>query len=70
MAELTKSGKAIYLRCGVWMDDGGAIHITGQGGDKFHCSVINDPSSRREHPTLFENLAKCLLDAGAPTPTE
>ena len=32
MAELTKSGKAIYLRCGVWMDDGGAIHITGRGG--------------------------------------
>ena len=68
MAERSKSGKAIYLRCGAWLEKDGSIHLSGLGSDSFHISVTPDPASRRGHPTLFKNLAQCLRDAGAPAP--
>ena len=70
MAEQSKSGKAIYLRCGAWLEKDGSIHITVPEDDSFHCSVTPDPASWRGHPTLFRNLAKCLRDAGAPAPPQ
>jgi hypothetical protein len=64
-------GNSIYLDVGVWYDaEHRQIHLTARNVEGFHTTVNANPASKRGHPNLFEKLAKCLRDAGAPAPAE
>ena len=44
MAELTKPGKGIYLRCGVWLDDGEPfISRVGEATSSIAASLTTHP---------------------------
>ena len=65
----SKPGKSVYFEIGVWYDETqGAIHVTAPGVPGFHTTVRQDPRLKRGHPNLFDKLAKCLRDKGAPAP--
>jgi hypothetical protein len=49
-------------------EEQGHIHLTARNVKGFHTTVTSDPASKRGHPNLFNKLAKCLRDAGAPHP--
>ena len=64
----SKNGKSVHLEIGFWLNDDGSIHVTANDVSGFHVAVNADPNKRNGHPTLFKRLAKCLADAGAPSP--
>ena len=65
----SKPGKSVYLDVGVWYDEEqGHIHITAKDVHGFHTTVNSNPSSKRGHPNLFDKLAQCLRESGAPAP--
>jgi len=65
----SEPGKSVYLDVGIWYDEEqGHIHLTAKGVPGFHTTVNGDATSKRGHPNLFNKLAKCLRDAGAPAP--
>ncbi|MDD9991124.1 MAG: hypothetical protein OXP75_04955 [Rhodospirillales bacterium] len=65
----SKPGRSIYLEMGVWYDEAtGSIHMTAKGVHGFHTTERRDPELKRGHPNLFDKLAKCLRDSGAPAP--
>ena len=71
MVKKSKPGNSIYLDVRVWYDGKkGDIHMTAKDVKGFHISVIQDPGSRRGHPTLFDRLAQCLRDNDAPAPAK
>ena len=68
---ISEPGNSVYLGVGIWYDERqGHIHITAKGVPGFHTTVAPDPRSKRGHPNLFEKLAKCLRDSGAPAPAK
>jgi hypothetical protein len=66
--ELSKNGKSVYLRVGFWLQDNGSIHLTGPGVPGFHVTINKDPVRKNGHRTLYNRLAKCLREMGAPSP--
>jgi hypothetical protein len=67
--QASEPGNSVYLQIGVWYDqERGDIHVTARGVRGFHTTVRSDPKSKRGHPNLFDKLARCLRDAGAPHP--
>ncbi len=67
--EISKPGKAIYLRVGIWYNKkNGEIHMSGKNGSRFLTRISGDRASARGHRSLFKALAKCLKDNGAPAP--
>jgi len=67
--EISKPGKSVYLEVGIWFDEGqGQIHMTAKNVAGFHTTVNGNPNSVRGHPNLFNKLAACLKEAGAPAP--
>jgi hypothetical protein len=67
---VSEPGNSVYLeRVGVWWNQKtGNIHMTAEPHG-FHTWVTdNAKSKKRYHPALFNKLAKCLRDAGAPHP--
>ena len=67
----SKPGNSIYLEMGVWYDEGQeSIRMTASGVPGFHTTVRRDPRLKRGHPNLFDKLAKCPRDNGAPAPQE
>lgn len=65
----SRPGNSVYLDIGVWYDEEqGHIHLTAKNIEGFHTTISPDPHSKRGHPNLFEKLARCLRDAGAPAP--
>lgn len=65
----SEPGKSVYLDVGIWYDEQqGHIHMTAKDVQGFHTTVAPNPESKRGHPNLFNKLAKCLRDAGAPHP--
>jgi hypothetical protein len=50
MPEISKPGKSVYVRMGVWWDpDQGHIHLTAPGVEGFHTTLNNTPGSKRCH---------------------
>jgi hypothetical protein len=70
MIEVSKEGRTIYFRIGVWLEKDDSIHLSASDVDGFHVAVNKDPEKPNGHPTLFKRLAKCLRDNGAPAPPE
>ena len=69
--ELSKPGKSVYLKIAIWYDEpNNRIHMTSNEIEGFHTWVTADPKSVRCHSTLYEKLARCLHEAGAPAPME
>ena len=67
----SKQGNSIYFEIGVWYDETQeSVHVTAPGIPGFHTTVRQDPKLKRGHPNLFDKLAKCLRDEGAPAPRE
>ena len=67
--QTSKPGNSVYLDVGIWYDeDQGHIHITAKNVEGFHTTVNKNPESKRVHPNLFNKLAKCLKESGAPAP--
>jgi hypothetical protein len=65
MPEISKPGKSVYVRMGVWWDENqGHIHLTAPGVEGFHTTLNSTPGSNN----LFRKLAKLLRDEGAPHP--
>ncbi len=64
--------KTIRLEIGVWYKEStGNIHMSAPGRPGFKVTTVHrDPTSKRGHPHLFEKLAQCLRDHGAPAPAE
>jgi hypothetical protein len=71
MAELSKPGKTVYIKLGVWYNEKtGEIHLTGldTGVKDFHTTVNNKSDIARCHRNLFRKLTTALELAGAPHP--
>jgi hypothetical protein len=69
MPEISKPGKSVYVRMGVWWDEEqGHIYLTAPGVHGFHTTLNDTPGSKRCHQNMFYKLAKLLRDAGAPHP--
>jgi len=66
---VSKKGRTVYLEVGFWLEKDGSIHLAAKGVPRFHVAINEEPNKRNGHPTLFRRLAKCLRDAGAPSPT-
>ena len=73
--QTSKPGKSIYIKLGVWYDEGtGHIHLASNEIAKFHTTVcdakvrLDGTLSRRGHANLFAKLARLLKAAGAPHP--
>ena len=58
--EPSKDGRSVCLTIGFWMEDDGAIHVTGKGVDDFHVAIKNDAARADGHPGLYRRLADCL----------
>ncbi|WP_375461450.1 hypothetical protein [uncultured Enterovirga sp.] len=70
MPEISKPGKSVYVKMGVWWDaNQGHIHLTAPGVHGFHTTLNNTPGSKRCHDNLFRKLANLLEDEGAPHPS-
>ena len=71
MRRSERGGNSVYLgeRVGIWWDQrDGCIHMTINDIPNGHVAISNNPGSRRGHPTLFDKLAQCLREKGAPSP--
>jgi hypothetical protein len=68
--EVSKRGKSVYVRIGMFLYKDGSIHLTAPGILGFHVAVNKEPERPNGHPTLFKRLAKCLREKGAPAPPE
>ncbi len=69
MPEISKPGRSVYVRVGVWWnEEQGHIHLTAQGVPGFHTTLNNIPGSKRCHENMFKKLAKLLKDEGVPHP--
>ena len=58
---------SIVLGIGLWArkTDSGWIQIHITGGENFHTTVTNSPTSQRYHRTLFRNLRRRLIENDA-----
>jgi hypothetical protein len=66
--DVSRKGKSVYVKMGMWLEKDGSIHFSAPGVHGFHVAVNREPEKRNGHPTLYKRLAKCLRDMGAPAP--
>ncbi len=70
MFEKSKSGNTVYFRVGIWYDaKKDVIELRSKPDGRHLISTVRaDPSLKRGHPDLFEQLAGILRDNGASAP--
>lgn len=71
MKKSKRGGKSVKMTIKFWWNPKDrSIHIRGEGRPASIISTVKvDPTSSRGNPNLFEQLAECLKQAGAPAPS-
>jgi hypothetical protein len=65
---LSEKGNSVTMEIQIWLAKDGAIHMTGPLGASFHVAIRPDAVHSTSPPYLFQELAKCLKQMGAPAP--
>lgn len=73
MASTKPNIKSVKLdSLSLWLGDDGNIHLTTDDADVrdvgFHTYISNNPSSKRYHPSAFNQLARILQKFGKDVP--
>ncbi len=70
MFEKSKLGNTVYFKIAVWYDPStNSINLRSKPDGRYLINTVrSDPSLKRGHPNLFNQLARILRDNGAPAP--
>jgi hypothetical protein len=64
MTTVSKKGRAVYVKVGIWPYKDGSIHLSSTEVHGFNIAVNADPAKPNGHRTLFKMLAKILDENG------
>ena len=64
--------KAVHVEISFWLEKDEVIHVACNDPDvtTFHVAVRSDAAKASGHPMLYRELAKCLKQMGAPSPSK